>query len=205
MGTEQELTNERIGKIAEASKLVENNTHLDGVVSFRIGRLSDYTESAVSRMKKKHEQIRKNIYDQQIALQKQQNEKKALVIVDEELAKKRDEEVSEITLKIDSFNMQFTEEITRLFEDGEMVKIPDFKMSDFIAKTEKKVFENHGTPAEPKMVEVIIPPTIGAAMGFITSEPMPLPQRIGIRLASTAATVISLGLSRCTAPSIAAL
>ena len=36
------------------------------------------------------------------------------------------------------------------------------------------------------MVDVIIPPTIGAAIGFITSEPMPLSQRIGIRLASTA-------------------
>ena len=32
------------------------------------------------------------------------------------------------------------------------------------------------------MVEVTIPPTIGAAMGFITSEPMPDSHRIGARL-----------------------
>ena len=39
------------------------------------------------------------------------------------------------------------------------------------------------------MLEVIIPPTMGAAIGFITSEPIPVPQRIGIRLARTAITV----------------
>ena len=35
------------------------------------------------------------------------------------------------------------------------------------------------------MVEVIIPPTMGAAIGFITSDPMPVSRRIGIRLART--------------------
>ena len=49
-----------------------------------------------------------------------------------------------------------------------------------------------------------MPPTMGAAMGFITSEPMPVSHRIGARLASTAQTVISLGRRRCTAPSMAA-
>ena len=49
-----------------------------------------------------------------------------------------------------------------------------------------------------------MPPTIGAAIGFITSEPMPVSQRIGTKLASTAVTVISFGRSRWTAPSIAA-
>ena len=43
------------------------------------------------------------------------------------------------------------------------------------------------------MVEVIIPPTMGAAIGFITSEPMPVSQRIGTRLASTARDRHQLG------------
>jgi hypothetical protein len=43
---------------------------------------------------------------------------------------------------------------------------------------------------------------MGAAIGFITLEPVPLSQRIGIKLASTAVTVISFR-RRCTAPSIA--
>ena len=49
-----------------------------------------------------------------------------------------------------------------------------------------------------------MPPTMGAAIGFMTSEPMPDSQRIGTRLASTAHTVISFGRKRWTAPSIAA-
>jgi hypothetical protein len=44
------------------------------------------------------------------------------------------------------------------------------------------------------MVEVIMPPTIGAAIGFITSEPMPDSQRIGTRLERTAQTVINFGV-----------
>jgi hypothetical protein len=54
------------------------------------------------------------------------------------------------------------------------------------------------------MVDVIMPPTIGAAIGFMTSEPMPDSQRIGARLARTAHTVMSFGRKRWTAPSIAA-
>ena len=54
------------------------------------------------------------------------------------------------------------------------------------------------------MVEVIMPPTIGAAIGFMTSEPMPDSQRIGTRLARTAQTVMSFGRKRWTAPSMAA-
>jgi hypothetical protein len=46
------------------------------------------------------------------------------------------------------------------------------------------------------MVEVIVPPTMGAAMGFMTSEPMPLAHRMGIKLAKTAGTVMGLGRSR---------
>lgn len=42
------------------------------------------------------------------------------------------------------------------------------------------------------MVDVIIPPTMGAAMGFITSESIPASQRIGMRLAKTAVTVMSV-------------
>ena len=41
-----------------------------------------------------------------------------------------------------------------------------------------------------------MPPTMGgggAAIGFITSEPIPVSHSIGARLASTATTVINLG------------
>jgi len=41
-----------------------------------------------------------------------------------------------------------------------------------------------------------MPPTIGAAIGFITSDPIPDSQSIGARLRMTAVTVISFGRSR---------
>jgi hypothetical protein len=46
-----------------------------------------------------------------------------------------------------------------------------------------------GTKISTFIVEVIMPPTIGAAIGFITSDPTPVSHRIGTRLARTAATV----------------
>jgi len=48
-----------------------------------------------------------------------------------------------------------------------------------------------GTRMRTWMVEGIIPQTMGAAIGFITSEPIPDSHRIGARLAKTATTVIS--------------
>lgn len=41
------------------------------------------------------------------------------------------------------------------------------------------------------MVGVIMPPTMGAAIGFITSAPTPVSHKIGIRLAKTTLTVMS--------------
>src|SRR6185295_16816832 len=47
---------------------------------------------------------------------------------------------------------------------------------------------------------VTMPPTIGAAMRCITSEPVPVPHMIGSKPASTTATVIAFGRTRRTAP-----
>ena len=54
------------------------------------------------------------------------------------------------------------------------------------------------------IVDVIMPPRIGAAIGFMTSEPTPLLHMMGTRLAITTVTVISFGRSRRTEPSIVA-
>ena len=52
--------------------------------------------------------------------------------------------------------------------------------------------------------ELTIPPRTGAAIGFMTSEPVAVDQRIGSRPRTTVETVMSLGRSRSTAPSMAA-
>jgi hypothetical protein len=51
---------------------------------------------------------------------------------------------------------------------------------------------------------VIIPPTMGAAMRRMTSEPAPWPSMIGKRPAMMTATVMALGRTRSTAPSMIA-
>ena len=48
---------------------------------------------------------------------------------------------------------------------------------------------------------VIMPPIIGAAIRLITSDPVPVPTRIGNRPARMTATVIALGRTRSRAPS----
>jgi hypothetical protein len=50
----------------------------------------------------------------------------------------------------------------------------------------------------------IMPPTIGAAIRFITLAPVPLPHRIGSSPAIIAVTVIIFGRTRSTAPSMTA-
>lgn len=47
-----------------------------------------------------------------------------------------------------------------------------------------------------------MPPTIGAAIRLMASEPVPVPIRIGIRPARITATVIAFGLTLSAAPSI---
>ncbi len=49
------------------------------------------------------------------------------------------------------------------------------------------------------MVDVVIPPTLGAAIGFMPSDPIPDSHKISARLRIPAATVISLGRNRWTA------
>ena len=49
-----------------------------------------------------------------------------------------------------------------------------------------------------------IPPTMGAAIRFITLAPVPLVHRIGISPDMIAGTVIIFGRTRSTAPSITA-
>ena len=55
-----------------------------------------------------------------------------------------------------------------------------------------------------RMVELIIQPIMGAAMCFITSALVPVVHMIGSTPPMIAATVISLGLARWTAPSMMA-
>ena len=58
-----------------------------------------------------------------------------------------------------------------------------------------------GITSSVRTVAEIIPPTIGDAIRFITSAPVPELHRIGISAAVIAVTVITTGRSRSNAPS----
>ena len=57
-----------------------------------------------------------------------------------------------------------------------------------------------GITSNVSTVDEIIPPTIGAAMRRITSEPVPVPHMMGNRPAMMVTTVIILGRTRSAAP-----
>src|SRR6266542_3404744 len=61
-----------------------------------------------------------------------------------------------------------------------------------------------GMTTRVRMVDVTMPPIIGAAIRFITSGPVPCDHMIGRRPAMIALTVIIFGRTRCTAPSMIA-
>src|SRR5712691_5708455 len=67
-----------------------------------------------------------------------------------------------------------------------------------------RIANSTGNRINTAIEEVTIPPTIGTAIGSITSLPIPLSRKIGARLSITTKTVISLGRSRWTAPSMVA-
>ena len=61
-----------------------------------------------------------------------------------------------------------------------------------------------GMTISVRIVLEIMPPTIGAAMRFMTLAPVPLPQKIGSRPAMIATVVIIRGRMRSTDPSTTA-
>ena len=61
-----------------------------------------------------------------------------------------------------------------------------------------------GMTRSVRIVELTMPPIIGAAIRFITSAPVPVVHMMGSNPPMIAATVIILGRTRWTAPSIMA-
>lgn len=112
MGEPIILSIQRIGNINAACASIGDNDALDGTIAYRLGRLADYTDSAVRRVQKLH-----------------QDKVKAY--------RKRTEKMSEEQKKVEADNLQ--EEIQKLNDIEEEVKIPEFKYSDFVAKTDTVV------------------------------------------------------------------
>lgn len=112
MGDPKILSIQRIGNINAACASVGDNDALDGTIAYRIGRLADYTDSAVRRVQKMHQE-KMRAYRQKIEKMTEEQKKVA--------AEKLNDEIQELN------------------EIEEEVKIPEFKYSDFVAKIDMMV------------------------------------------------------------------
>jgi len=142
MGTEEKKPLGRIIEIASAVDLVGQNSSLDATVSYRLGRLGDYCKSPVKLYSKLREEARKEIATKQ----------KKLVA---ELEGASDAQKREINIKINELTTEFSEKDRELKEQEEAIKIPKFKLSEFIAKEDTKRKETHrNQQGESKEVDI---------------------------------------------------
>lgn len=145
MGNSQELELRRIFELAEAVSLVGDNSLLDAKIVYRLGRLGDYCKSPVRVGQKEQEKKRRVIVEEQRKIQA------ANTSATEEERKKNQVEISKL-------NEKYTDEIDALFEQKETVNVPEFKLSDFMAKEEKKIIRKVGKGEDQRDVEVTIKP-----------------------------------------------
>lgn len=145
MGTEQELSLSRIIEIAEGISLVGDNTLLDGVITYRLGRLADYTKSPVKGYNKQREAKRREF------LEKQREAQKKMKSADEDTKR-------ELSMDIQDLTNSFNEEVDKLLEQKESLKIPEFKLSDFLAKEERKIPQKVGQNEDQHTIETVLKP-----------------------------------------------
>lgn len=145
MGNSQELELRRIFELAEAVSLVGDNSLLDAKIVYRLGRLGDYCKSPVRVGQKEQEKKRRLIVEQQREIQAKNSS------ATEEERKKNQTEIAKL-------NEKFSDEIDALFEQKETISVPEFKLSDFMAKEEKKVVRKIGKGEDQRDVEIVIKP-----------------------------------------------
>jgi hypothetical protein len=145
MGTETKYPFEKILRISNAVALVGDNSLLEGTIAYRLGRLGDYTNAPAKHYNKLREAKRKEI------LAKQDDWKKKKIGATEAQKAEFDVEVA----KLDD---EFNDALQGLLDQEEEIKVPSFKLSDFLAKEEKKNFETVGKGEDQRKVEIIIKP-----------------------------------------------
>jgi len=112
MGDPQKLSLQTIANINSACAAIGENETLDATVSYRIGRLANYSDSIIR------------------AARSAQNKK--IQLIASKTAKMSDAQ------KIEE-NQKLQEELSSMMDEEEEINIPKFKYSDFIAKTDMQV------------------------------------------------------------------
>lgn len=112
MGEPIQLSVQRIANINAACASVGDNEVLDATISYRLGRLADYSESIVKKFRREQEK--------RFAAARRDNKK----LTDQEKAEA---------------NEKLTEEMNSLMDSEEEINVPKLKYSDFVAKTDMRV------------------------------------------------------------------
>jgi hypothetical protein len=121
--TERELEVSRIVEISEAVAIAGDNKHLDGTVSYRVGRLGDFCKLIVrSYTKQRDRLIREAREKERILREKYKNGSPEEKV-------KANEEIVDISEKL-------TDALDSLATQVEKIRVPELKLSEFIAKND---------------------------------------------------------------------
>lgn len=145
MGTESKLPFDKILRISNAVALVGDNSLLEGTIAYRLGRLGDYTTGPAKQFNKLKEAKRKELAAKQDDLKKQ-------------MVGATDATKEDLKNQIAKFDDEYNDAVQAMLDLEEEMKVPSFKLSDFLAKEEKKTFETVGKGEDQRKVEVVIKP-----------------------------------------------
>lgn len=124
MGEEKKLSLDRIGRIATAVQVIGDNTLLDGKISYRIGLLGDYCASPLKASEKSRNKLIETSNASKLAL----------------VEAKTGDPIKDAILDTRGgiLNNELNVKMSELGDEEVGVKIPELKLSDFIAKEEIK-------------------------------------------------------------------
>jgi len=125
MGEEKEVSLEKCINYTKGVALIAKNELLEPGTMYKLGRLSDYATSPVRNYEKVNRTEAIKVNDQIKSLHEKIR------------ASKSDEEKFDLNEEIKKIKSEHHDKMTTLLENVEKVKIPSFKLSEFIAKADK--------------------------------------------------------------------
>lgn len=124
MGDGQKLTLNRINRIATGVQVIGDNSLLEGKIAYRVGLLGDYCATPLKRLEKQtQELIRKSNGDRASLIESKTGDPLKDGILEG---------------KVGIMNNELSIAISDLGDEEIEIKVPELKMSDFIAKEEIK-------------------------------------------------------------------
>jgi hypothetical protein len=161
MATEKELSVNRIIEIGEAVAVVADNKYLEGTIAYRLGRLGDFCKSPVRVFQKQRDKMLREVNEirrkKLNAVKNGSSEEKAAV----------NDELNDLTHKLE-------DDVNSLVEQFEKIRIPELKLSDFIAKSDITELVEKDGRLEPKVIiktgQSLVPVKFFTLMGDVITD-----------------------------------